>query len=164
VSSPTGIKNQSVEIMYFSYNKIFMQRKKPGVDVIKDVLESALKAFPASVFIQSLSKQYDDRGFLSKKQLEGLYQKAAKAKDISQTKLATLEAIILKMPTRYKSALPEYTPLYIKDETVGKKITTILDKYPQHKRVLFFKNKYDNNETLSATEIAELEKFNKLLA
>jgi 3-hydroxyacyl-CoA dehydrogenase len=141
-----------------------MQRKKPGVDVIKDVLDAALQAFPASVFIQSLAKQYEERGFLSKKQLEGLYQKAGKAKDISATKLATLEAIILKMPTRYKSALPEYTPLYIKDEAVGQKINTILAKYPQHKRVLFFKNKYDNNETLNTAEIAELEKFSKMLS
>lgn len=141
-----------------------MQRKKPGVDVIKDVLEAALEAFSASVFIQSLSKQYDDRGFLSKKQLEGLYQKAGKANSISQTKLATLEAIILKMPTRYKSAMPEYQPLYVKDGAVGEKITAILAKYPQHKRVVFFKSKYDNNETLNATEIAELEKFSKLLS
>lgn len=141
-----------------------MQRKKPGVDVIKDVLEAALLAFPASVFIQSLSKQYEDRGFLSKKQLEGLYQKAGKAKDMSETKLSTLEAIILKMPTRYKSAMPEYQPMYVKDEAVGEKISAILAKYPQHKRVVFFKSKYDNNETLSAIEITELEKFSKLLA
>jgi hypothetical protein len=141
-----------------------MQRKKPGVDVIKDVLDAALLAFPASVFIQSLSKQYEDRGFLSKKQLEGLYQKAGKATDISQTRLSTLEAIILKMPSRFKSALPEYEPLYVKDTAVGEKINAILAKYPHHKRVLFFKNKYENNETLNTTEIAELEKFSKLLS
>ena len=36
-------------------------------------------------------------------------------------------------------------------------------KYPQHKRVLFFKVKYENNEVFSSIETAELEKFDKLL-
>ena len=35
-------------------------------------------------------------------------------------------------------------------------LEAILAKYPQHKRVLFLKSKYDNNETLSATEMSEL--------
>jgi hypothetical protein len=42
-------------------------------------------------------------------------------------------------------------------------IEEILQKYPQHKRVVFLKMKYDNNEPLGATEINELEKFYKLL-
>jgi len=29
---------------------------------------------------------------------------------------------------------------------------------------LFFKNKYENNEVLTSTEIAELEKFYKLIS
>jgi hypothetical protein len=140
-----------------------MYRKKPDVDIIKDILELALLAYPDSVFVKSLSFQYEERGGLSKKQLEGLYKKAGKVKTIPANKLATLEAVILKRPTRYKSALPENTPLYTKDATTGKLINAILEKYPQHKRVLFFKAKYDNNEPLSSTEIAELEKFNKLL-
>ncbi len=43
---------------------------------------------------------------LSKKQLEGLYQKALKVESIPDGKLATLEAVIMKKPTRYKSAPP----------------------------------------------------------
>jgi hypothetical protein len=78
-------------------------------------------------------------------------------------KLATLEAMILKRPNRFKSTLPENTPLYTKDTRIGQLITTILEKYPQHKRVLFFKAKYDNNELLSSAEITELERFHKLL-
>ncbi|MEO8405389.1 MAG: hypothetical protein ABI480_12360 [Chitinophagaceae bacterium] len=140
-----------------------MQRKKPDVDVIKDVLQAALVAYPASVFVQSLSHQYEERGGLSKKQLQGLLQKASKVTSISASKLATLEAEILKRPNRYKSVLPAPQPMYTKDETAGKMMEEILAKYPQHKRVLFFKTKYDNNETLSSTDMHELERFHKLL-
>jgi hypothetical protein len=45
----------------------------------------------------------------------------------------------------------------------GDLIEEILLKYPQHKRVLFLKAKYDNNEVISAAEVAELNKFKKLL-
>ena len=45
----------------------------------------------------------------------------------------------------------------------GHIIDAILKKYPQHKRILFFRSKYENNESFSATELAELEKFQKLL-
>lgn len=140
-----------------------MYRKKIDVDVISDVLKAVLEAYPASTFVQSISRQYQERGGLSKKQLEGLYGKAQKVSSIAPGKLATLEAEILKRPTRYKSTLPPPTPLYTKDEQVGQMIKDILAKYPQHKRVVYFKSKYENNESLTATEITELEKFNKLL-
>jgi hypothetical protein len=140
-----------------------MFRKKIDVDVVNDILEAALTAFPDSTFIKSLSQQYQERGGLSKKQLEGLYKKSLKINSIPPGKLATLEAMILKRPNRYKSAPPAPKPLYTKDERVGELIGAILEKYPQHKRVLFFRSRYDNNESLSATEIAELEKFKKLL-
>lgn len=140
-----------------------IQRKKPDVDIINDVLEATMEAYPASVFVKSLFQQYHERGGLSKKQLEGLYHKAAKASNLSPSKLATLEAEILKRPNRYKSALPPTAPLYTKDEEAGELINTILAKYPQHKRVLFLKTKYDNNETLPPTEIAELKKFHTIL-
>ncbi|HMU46916.1 MAG TPA: hypothetical protein PKC72_11135 [Chitinophagaceae bacterium] len=141
-----------------------MQRIRPDVDIVKDILEAVLEAKPASTFIQSLLFQYRERGGLSKKQLQGLYDKADKLKIIPQHKMATLEAIIRKKPTKTKSDLPEATPLYSKDEETGKKIGIILTKYPQHKRVLFFKAKYDNNEPLTSTESAELMKFFKMLA
>lgn len=140
-----------------------MFRKKVDVGVVNDILEAALAAFPDSTFIKSLSHQYQERGGLSKKQLEGLYKKSLKVKSIPAGKLATLEAMILKRPTRYKSAPPPPKPLYEKDENIGSAIDAILAKYPQHKRVLFFKSKYENNEPLSAAEITELEKFKKLL-
>lgn len=140
-----------------------MYRKKPDVDVIKDILKATLVAYPNSTFIQSISFQYQERGGLSKRQLEGLYRKAEKVKTMPPNWLATLEAEILKRPTRYKSAPPPPTPLYSKDENTGQMILGILEKYPEHKRILFFKSKYDNNEQLSLSECKELEKFYKLL-
>ena len=140
-----------------------MFRKKIDVDVVKDILEAALAAYPDSTFVKSLSQQYEERGGLSKKQLEGLFKKSQKIQSIPAGKLATLEAMILKRPNRYKSAPPAPKPLYQKDERVGELISAILAKYPQHKRVLFFQSKYTNNESLTPTEITELEKFKKLL-
>jgi hypothetical protein len=140
-----------------------MYRKKIDVDVIMDVLEALLIAQPNATFVQSLYKQYQERGGLSKKQLEGLYNKALKINTIPVNKLATLEAMILKRPTRYKSAPPPPRPMYEKDERIGQMMETILAKYPQHKRVVFLKAKYDNNETLTPAEVLEVERFNKVL-
>jgi hypothetical protein len=140
-----------------------MQKKKPGVDVILDVLKETQLAHPASEFVNSLLFQYQERGGLSKRQLEGLYGKASKVNTIAPGKLATLEAIILKKPTRYKSPLPVIAPLIEKDTTTAETIEAILQKYPQHKRVIFYKTKFENNEPLSAAEKTELEKFKKIL-
>lgn len=140
-----------------------MQRINPEVDIVMQVLEATLKARPNDVFVQSLMQQYRERGGLSKKQLQGLHGKASKIQEISASKLATLEAIIMRKHTRVKSELPPNEPLYQKDELTGKMIDEILKKFPQHKRVLFLKAKYDNNEELSANESGELQKFHKLL-
>ncbi|MEO7311290.1 MAG: hypothetical protein ABIX01_12885 [Chitinophagaceae bacterium] len=140
-----------------------MLQKKPEVDVIMDVLKGALEAFPAAPFLQSLNQQYQDRGFLTKKQLEGLYSKASKATNIAVGKMATLEAIILQLPERQKS-LPRFpTPLYKKDAATGSLISAILYKHPQHKAALMYKNKYDNNIPLTPAELAELQRFHKVL-
>ena len=140
-----------------------MHRKKIDVDIVKDILTAASEAYPESTFIQSLAHQYEERGGLSKKQLEGLFKKAQKIKGLPAGKLATLEAEILHRPTRYRSKLPENKPLYSKEEKTGEMIEAILAKYPHHKRVLYFKSKYDLDEPLSAAEILELERFAKLL-
>jgi len=134
------------------------------LDIVRDILQLTEAALPGSSFVKSIHQQYLNRGGLSKKQLEGLYQIAQKIDTIPPGKLSTLEAIIRKKPTRYKSEKPEPAPLYKKDEQQGKMIEAILEKYPGHKRVLFFKNKYENNEVLTSTEIAELEKFCKLIS
>ena len=141
-----------------------MYQKKPGIDIIGKILDALYAHNPDALFVMSLMHQYEERGSLSKKQLEGLYQKAAKVPSISPSWLGTLEAIILKMPTRYKPVEPvEKTPIYQKEEETGKMIKAILEKYPQHKRVVFLKAKYENNEPLAATEVTELRTFLKRL-
>jgi hypothetical protein len=141
-----------------------MEQKKQGVDIINEVLEACILAYPVSSFIISLYKQYINRGWLTKKQLQGLHGKAQKINDLSPGKLAALEAIINKMPTRYKSEAPtEIKPLYQKDEETGKLIQSVLTKYPQHKRVLFLQSKYQNNEPLSSGEITDLKNFARML-
>jgi hypothetical protein len=140
-----------------------MQRKDPDVDIVMNVLKAAELAYPASAFIKSLLFQYQERGGLSKKQLEGLHSKASKIKTLPPNLLVTLEAEILKRPTRFKSLPPAPKPALEKDERPGQLIEGILNKYPAHKRVLLFKLKYDKDGLLTAAEIAELEKFSKLL-
>ncbi|HTB51553.1 MAG TPA: hypothetical protein VK718_02170 [Ferruginibacter sp.] len=129
------------------------------IDIVNEILEECIVAYPVSSFIISLYKQYQQRGSLSKKQLEGLYSKTAQIENISPSKLATLEALIKKMPTRYKSEMPATPVVFEKDAVIGEMINAILEKHPQHKTVLLLKIKYDNNETLSATEITDLKRF-----
>lgn len=140
-----------------------MQQNKPKLDIINMLLEDCIMAFPVSSFVISIYQQYQKRGWLSKKQLQGLYDKASKINGVLPGRLAALESIIKKMPTREKSELPENTPLFEKDEAAGKLIDKILTKYPQHKRVLFLKAKYENNDTLSLSDISELKKFHQML-
>ena len=140
-----------------------MNQPKDRLDIINDVLEECILAYPVSSFIISLYKQYQQRGSLSKKQLQGLYGKASKIDQLPPGKLATIEAIIKRMPTRYKSELPEIKPMLEKDEATGLLISEILAKYPQHKRVLFLKTKYDNNEVLSPADITDLKRFREHL-
>jgi hypothetical protein len=141
-----------------------MYKNKPGIDIIAKILDALYEYNPDALFVMSLMHQYEERGSLSKKQLQGLLSKAQQAKEIPPNWLGTLEAIILKMPTRYKSTEKiTSSPIYQKDENMGVLINGILAKYPQHKRVLFLKAKYENNEALSVDEVAELNRFHKVL-
>jgi len=141
-----------------------VKSQKPRIDIINEILEECIIAFPVSSFIISLYQRYQKMGSLSKKQLIGLYDKASKIQGLSPGKLATLEANIKRMPTRYKSEKPEPKPLFEKDEATGKMIGDILSKYPEHKRALFLKAKYDNNEPLSTVEMDDLRRFQKMVA
>jgi predicted transcriptional regulator len=137
-----------------------MIRKKPEFDVVNELLEQCILAYPVSSFVISLYKQYQERGSLSKKQLQGLFGKSSKIADIAPGKLATLEALINKMPTRDKSEVSHETkPLFEKDESTIKMIKEILAKYPQHKRVLFLQSKYENNEVFSPADITDLKRI-----
>ena len=111
----------------------------------------------------SLMHQYEERGNLSKKQLEGLYLKAAKVTDLPPSWLATLEAEILKRPNRDRTPPIPIKPMYVRDEDSEIYIAAILEKYPAHKRVLFLQSKIDNKEFMSLDEKKELEKFHRLL-
>ena len=48
-------------------------------------------------------------------------------------------------------------------DAAEKMLNEILEKYPQHKRVLLFKSKFEKDGKLIALEKVELEKFHKLL-
>jgi len=138
-------------------------QKKQGLDIVNEVLEECILAYPVSSFVISLYKQYQERGSLSKKQLQGLHSKASKIKDIAPGKLATVEAIINKMPTRDKAPVTEQKSIVVQEDNTSQLIEEVLAKYPQHKRVLFFKSKYENHETLSPLEVGELKKFRQLI-
>lgn len=140
-----------------------MKTEPKKIDVINRLLEDCILAYPVSSFIIGVYQQYQRRGWLTKKQLQGLLAKASAIEGMAPERLAALEAIIRKMPDRHKSELPVSKPLYEKDEATGEIIRAILDRYPQHKRVLFLRSKFENNEPLTAAETAELQRFRTLL-
>lgn len=161
---PVSLKSSTSQCRWVDYCAAGMYKPKTGIDIIAKVLDALYAHNPDALFVMSLMHQYEERGSLSKKQLQGLLLKAQKVKEIPDSWLGTLEAIILKMPTRYKPVEPVLaTPIYQKDESAGKYIDAILAKYPQHKRVLFLRAKYSNNEPLSSEETAELTRFAKIL-
>ena len=141
-----------------------MNKSNNEIDIILDILKKCLEVFPDSVFLNSLFNQYRERGSLSKKQLEGLHSKASKINNFPVGKLATLQAIILRKPNRYKSDISMPQPIQIPaDSNANLMVDEILNKYPQHKRVLYFKMKMDKKDILTALEHEELKKFHKLI-
>ena len=140
-----------------------MERNKPRLDIVNIILEECIIAYPVSSFIISLYQQYMERGSLSKKQLQGLYSKAAEIEGITPGKLAGLEAIMKRMSTRNKSDIPVHSEIVEKDESTRILMDDILAKYPQHKRVIFLKAKFENDEPISPAEISELKKFSNIL-
>jgi len=140
-----------------------MNRINPDIDIIADLLKAVIQARPEDNFCISLLQQYQERGGLSKKQLEGLLGKASKFTDAPPGKLATLEAIILKKHSNHRSVVTAQAEQPEQDDNSAVHIHSILEKYPGHKRVLFFKMKIDNKEKLTALEKTELDKFSKFL-
>ena len=137
--------------------------KKSGVDIINKVLEAIYSVDKDSLFIMSLMHQYEDRGWLTKKQLEGLHDKAKKINEINPGWLATIEAMIAKLPNRDKSPVTKkYVPV-IEDENIVMQLAAILSKYPQHKAVLQLEMKFKKEHALSEAEKASLQKFYKIL-
>lgn len=139
-----------------------MNHHQPEIDIIKDILEAMLKAKPESPFISSLYKQYCERGGLSRKQLEGLHAKAIRVKEIKANKLATLQAIILRKPVRYKSEVSKIT-ITNKQDSYHLIVKAILEKYPEHIAVLLLSHKLDKGIELSVVEKESIKRFEKLL-
>jgi 3-hydroxyacyl-CoA dehydrogenase len=134
-----------------------------AVNVVLDILSKMKEVYPDSSFINSLYNQQCNKGGLSKKQLEGLLDKALRTQAITQAQTATLQAIILKKPTRERSKPGISAAAPPKNEKAGKLMEDILIKYPHHKRILFLKSRYDKNENITPQEYAEIERFFKLL-
>lgn len=147
----------------YLYFYLLMLKKKQGIDVIDKVLEACYAANKDALFIMSLMHQYEDRGFLTKKQLEGLHSKASKINDMPAGWLATIAANISKLPTRDKTPITTIKATVVEDEKMLLQLQAILAKYPQHKTVLALQAKYNKDKKLTTTETAELEKFYKLL-
>ncbi|WP_298299662.1 hypothetical protein [Hydrotalea sp.] len=139
---------------------------KKLVDVIDKVLDACYQYNPDALFILSLMHQYEERGSLSKKQLQGLLQKAGSIPDMPANWLGTLKAIILKMPDRHRIA-KETTIYPITPNNTGadylKIILAILQKYPQHKGALLLQTKCNLHQPLSNEEKSQLKQWEKLL-
>ena len=140
-----------------------LQRINPDIDIIADIIEAVLLVRPNDVFCKSLRFQYMERGGLSKKQLEGLQGKAARIPGINPGRLATLEAIIKKKHVTHRSEATLTAVIKTNDEKVGNMIEAILEKYPQHKRVLLFSRNYKKDGMLALHEKEELIRFYKIL-
>ena len=133
------------------------------MDILLNILETLKAAKPDNVFIGSLHMQYCNRGGLSKKQLEGLQAKAVQSGVISDAQLATLEAIIKKKPTRYRSNKIEKAPDFDKSAGAAPLLKNILEKYPQHKMAVFLQTKLQTGQSLTDSEMNETKRLHQLL-
>lgn len=139
-----------------------MSGNNAGVDIVADVLQAVIQSRPEDSFCQSLWQQYQERGSLSKKQLEGLLGKARNFTDVNPGKLATLEAIIKRKNQVHRTEKTEIKETEI-DNTPIQEMNMILDKYPEHKRILFLKSKWDKKEVLTTAETEDVTRLKKLL-
>jgi len=144
-----------------------MLSKNKKIDVIDKLLSLCYAHNKDALFIMSLMHQYEERGSLSKKQLQGLLLKAQKIKEIPAHQIAAVEAIVLKMPTRDKTPVQKTTPAHTGAEA---QITAaiaqteqILAVYPSHKQVLLLRSKLMSNQPLTPQEQTDLTKFVKIL-
>ena len=144
-----------------------MLSKNKKIDVIDKLLSLCYEHNKDALFIMSLMHQYEERGSLSKKQLQGLLLKAQKIKEIPAHQIAAVEAIVLKMPTRDKTPVQKTTPAHTGAEA---QITAaiaqteqILAVYPSHKQVLLLRSKLMSNQPLTPQEQTDLTKFVKIL-
>ena len=140
-----------------------MEKKKDSIDFVEKILTICYNNNKNDLFVMSLMNQYEDRGFLTKGQLQGLFYKAEKVEDLAPGLLATLQATLSKLPTKIKSEKPEIITEVKRDVETENKLKTILDKFPQHKAIIGLQNNFNKFDKLSSTEKMELDRFYKLL-
>ncbi len=140
-----------------------MEIKKGQLDFVEKILNACFKELKYDLFLMSLMHQYEERGFLTKGQLQGLYYKAETVKDLPAGLLATLEATISKLPTREKKNAPIVLTEVKKDEESENKLNEILAKYPQHKAVLNLQNIFKKHDKLTSSEKLALNKIYKII-
>jgi len=144
-----------------------MPSKNKKIDVIDKLLSLCYAHNKDALFIMSLMHQYEERGSLSKKQLEGLLLKAQKIKEIPAHQIAAVEAIVLKMPTRDKTPVKKRTPSIDESQVhisaALAQTDQILAAYPSHKQVLLLRSKLMGHQALTPQEQADLTKFVKIL-
>ena len=144
-----------------------MLSKNKKIDVIDKLLSLCYEHNKDALFIMSLMHQYEERGSLSKKQLQGLLLKAQKIKEIPAHQIAAVEAIVLKMPTRDKTPVQKTTPANSEAETqiaaALAQTEQILAVYPSQKQVLLLRSKLMSHQSLTPQEQADLSKFVKIL-
>lgn len=140
-----------------------MEIKKGSLDFVEKILTACYNSNKDDLFVMSLMHQYEDRGFLTKGQLQGLFYKAEKVKDLSVGLLATLERAISKLPTKEKKNTPIILKEEKKDEETENKLNEILSKYPRHKAILGLQSSFKKHSKLNSAEKLELDKIYKLL-
>ena len=140
-----------------------MEIKKGQLDFVDKILNACYKELKYDVFLMSLMHQYEERGFLTKAQLQGLFYKAEKVENLPAGLLATLQATISKLPTKEKKNAPIEIKEVKKDEETENMLNEILAKYPQHKAILGLQNNFLKYDKLNSTEKLELNKIYKIL-
>ena len=140
-----------------------MEKKKDSIDFVEKILTICYNNNKNDLFGMSLMNQYEDRGFLTKGQLQGLFYKAEKVEDLQPGLLATLQATLSKLPTKIKSEKPEIITEVKRDVETENKLKNILDKFPQHKAIIGLQNNFNKFDKLTSAEKLELDRFYKLL-
>ncbi|MFY8126815.1 MAG: hypothetical protein ACOVMM_00430 [Chitinophagaceae bacterium] len=141
-----------------------MQIKKGNIDFVDKILTCCYEHFKQQdLTLLSLMHQYEERGFLTKGQLQALFYKAEKTPNLPAGLLATLQSTISKLPTRNKKQ-EVITLKQEKIDTESKEmIDEILSKFPQHKAVIGLYNNFNKHHKLTTSEKLELQKIYKLM-
>ena len=140
------------------------KRNRKQKDKIRNCINLAFRKYPGSAFFRSLGGQYKRYGTLSLKQLKAL-EDATGELLLSQKLRNTLIAGRNTSSDQEwrKESGPISSPIYSKDEELGKLIQSILLLAPDHKAGLYFKLKYDNHELIRQIEKDNLRRFHQAL-